>query len=1618
MAIIRPEDDLLLDASALYMADSLTTSAAPVSQVAAVEAAALLVSTNENVVIDESPGLQNPALAGGAARDLDDDDIAAAALPSAFAARLGTLGAGTAINAAVSGHTGAAGNLGSDAFTFSTGTNTTTTDVRFTGAGGAALNGLDSGLNTLAGTDILLYTDSDNNILLGRAGGPAGAIVFAAYIDQTATGGKIWMVQYLALQNTNTADFDDSLNLGGKVFVGVDQDTTFSLAGAPSGQNLFLMYTTAGAQADAGGRLPGVTIVATGKDPANQSNGQNITTGDTINTSQAGGPTTFGTNSQMITEQEGIRFTFVTGARANVTIPNLDQNEADVESNIDFTGVFNARSAAFDVVQLQSGKSAQVRITALTTAAESGAAFIDGYAGDGSAPISNVIVRNTATGAVIENSNGTVNSATISISISGNVATLTGITAGMTIEYTTSADHQRVLIENGAAVNASGQTHADFDIGGFRLLQSLTTTIGVGAQMQFEDDGPKITVAQNGLPDQLLVDETFLAVDATANYADNYTSTPQAGTDGAGAAGTSTYALNVSAAGAESGLIDVATGDRVLLRVSGGVVEGYTENNGNQIVFTVSVSSGGTVTLDQVRALRHPDASNTNDTVTLAAASLVTLTRTDTINDGDGDSNSGAATINIGQALVFRDDGPAVQLASQDQDVAPLVVDESALGTDATTNLGPLSNFFVASPPQPGNDGASVSSVYTLAFATFNGTATGLVDVATNAAVLLYSVDSDTVEGRTAAGDVVFRVELNTATGAVTLDQIRALTHPDAANADDDVQATLENLITVTRTDTITDNDGDQATAQVTTSVSQDVVFGDDGPSITVADTVPPDALTVDESDLLTNASADFADNFTSTPSYGADGAGSVSSAFALSVSANGADSGLDDVATGQNVLLYLETGQVVGRAGSAAGAIVFTVSVNAAGTVALDQQRAVMHPANPNPDDSVTLASADLVRLTRTDTITDRDGDTSTGSDFLDIGRALNFEDDGPSISVSTTGTPPSLTVDETALAGNASASFAANFTNAPTFGADNAPAGGGVSSAFTLGVSLAGVASGLVDTASNQSVLLRVNASGAVEGYTAGSNLLVFTVSVNAGGNVTLDQIRAVKHPVVTDPDDSVTLASAGLVTLTRTDTITDRDGDSNTGAATLNIGQLLNFEDDGPALSFGNLVGSGTTVAQTGYWTRAGGADAVANLDLALNSVTLVRPDGSIVAASGTLNEGSPSPNAAGTYVFTGQLNGDFDNNGGTPNTAVDFTLDVFANGSYELDLVQGFPPSLTTLSSANGSLDSGGPDPVRTLTIGTEDVVFFAANPVAPAGTPSGTPPTAPAGSILAGVGIGAPDPTETDLQTNPLPSFIGNFQMNVSTAGIGVKNNVFQGDTSEAITAADESFVVNPETLMNSVKVFIDNSVAGYSVATETLYYRVFYNDGTSSALVDVNGSAAAPLTAEAGGQVSFTINTQPGLLIDAVQLIMARGEIKIPVIEFNRITDTLASDVQLAFTATLTDGDGDTAVSAFAANLFANELSPTVDFVLPGEAGQADAFNIDLASSADAWRIEGYQSGGVNGDKIALVGSGSFAVDNSGTDSIITITESGGQITLVTVVGVDVNNADVAFVAP
>ena len=321
---------------------------------------------------------------------------------------------------------------------------------------------------------------------------------------------------------------------------------------------------------------------------------------------------------------------------------------------------------------------------------------------------------------------------------------------------------------------------------------------------------------------------------------------------------------------------------------------------------------------------------------------------------------------------------------------------------------------------------------------------------------------------------------------------------------------------------------------------------------------------------------------------------------------------------------------------------------------------------------------------------------------------------------------------------------------------------------------------------------------------------------------------------------------------------------------------------------------------------------------------------------------------------------------------------------------------------------------------TPTSPAETVVFFSAKI------------GASASAIATGVITGATDPTEASLQgINPpttLAEFIDARSMNVSTAGIGVDNNNMNGYGASGSSAiiddpagnapADDSFVVNPLALTDKVRVFIDNSVTGYDyTGGERMQYRIIYADGSVSdytTVVGDLGKGAAPKFFEIDGA---------GQKIDAVQITMLYGEVKIPNIQFVTVTESLAKDISLDFTASLTDGDGDTASSAFSADLFTNEAAnATFDYELVGTANAADAFDVDLFSTRNDYSISGFDTTAGARDKIVLVGDATAQVSfvngpDAADNSIVTIVENGGagQTTTLTVIGVDLQAGDVVF---
>jgi hypothetical protein len=275
----------------------------------------------------------------------------------------------------------------------------------------------------------------------------------------------------------------------------------------------------------------------------------------------------------------GLWFTFVTEPVANFTVPDLSPTEAGNEANIQHGTFFTADEAAFDVVQLQSGKSAVVKITAVDSphdgATGDGANYVDNLLDDfanfatRSVEITQVVLTGALSTTLSRPLSGTGTTSSGGVTATWNAdgsVTLAGILAGTQIAYTTDGDHDRVLIQN--AGSGTGNASAAFDIGGFEILSTSTTATEIGSKVRFEDDGPSVTGTIIAAP-TLTVDETVLATDDTQAFAGQFTT--DFGADGAGSTGTS-YAL--STVGGNSGLVDTATGNSVFLFEESGEIVG------------------------------------------------------------------------------------------------------------------------------------------------------------------------------------------------------------------------------------------------------------------------------------------------------------------------------------------------------------------------------------------------------------------------------------------------------------------------------------------------------------------------------------------------------------------------------------------------------------------------------------------------------------------------------------------------------------------------------------------------------------------------------------------------------------------------------------------------------------------------------------------------------------------------------------------------------------------------------------------------------------------------------------------------------------------------------------
>jgi VCBS repeat-containing protein len=158
-------------------------------------------------------------------------------------------------------------------------------------------------------------------------------------------------------------------------------------------------------------------------------------------------------------------------------------------------------------------------------------------------------------------------------------------------------------------------------------------------------------------------------------------------------------------------------------------------------------------------------------------------------------------------------------------------------------------------------------------------------------------------------------------------------------------------------------------------------------------------------------------------------------------------------------------------------------------------------------------------------------------------------------------------------------------------------------------------------------------------------------------------------------------VSLSAANLITLTRSSTITDADGDSDTDSAVIDIGTALSFDDDGPSI---DITAGSTTVIEgqtinNGAWTSDPGADG---------GVVKVRFNGTDYDLDQAIDtgKGTLTVNANGTWTFAAANNLDQDV---AQNVSFDLRMTDadgdFASDSHTISITDGAGPAASAPQS---------------------------------------------------------------------------------------------------------------------------------------------------------------------------------------------------------------------------------------------------------------------------------------------------------------------------------------------
>ncbi|WP_414711932.1 DUF5801 repeats-in-toxin domain-containing protein [Sphingopyxis sp.] len=859
-------------------------------------------------------------------------------------------------------------------------------------------------------------------------------------------------------------------------------------------------------------------------------------------------------------------------------------------------------------------------------------------------------------------------SATLSLA-PGSSVSITEPTGTLTVNADGTFSFAAVGNQNNAANPSATFTLSAVDRDGDPTSDSLTIAIADGA------------IPANAAPITLTVNEAALANGSTPPSPDEVASGDMIFT--AGSDTLSGFAFT-GVAGLVASLDGAGTDIYWTMAPGGQTITGSLTPDGPaaitiSLTAPASIAPGATGTATVTVTL----AGNLPHALAMAAQTQPLGTVTVQATDTDGDPATGVVTVQV------TDDVPAVTAAAGGANA--LTVDDSDLATNATANFGfgqPGSLFDVAFNA----DGpAAVNSIVYALGVKSTGIASGLVDTITGQSVVLTN-EAGVVYGRTSgSGAVVFTLTVD-ANGTVTLDQQRPVFHSPDTGADQAIGLSAADLITLTAT--VTDSDGDPASA--TANIGGSLTFKDDGVNIDIAVVSEANVLLTTQDGETIGAASDFAvstANFSdafafANADFGEDGAGSITWNYLLSLfGADGADSGLDS--NGFSIFLYNVSGVITGSTAANAGAVnpgntVFTLDANAAsGTVTLTQFAQIDHDGpgvDSNFENQLAMLADNLVRLTGTVTITDRDGDTDSATQSIDLGGNIRFADDGPVLDVTlkagaellidetngVTAAGTEVDPDATGNLGSATIAIADLYTVSLDAGADTPVS---YSYAFVLGG--ANPESGYLISATNEVIRLYQASLGTVEGRGETSGDVAFTFTVAANGTVTMTQLIAIEHGNTASNDESSPGMNAGALLLQVT--ATDFDGDFSSD--TVDLGSVVRIEDDGPSIT--NVAGSGIVTLD-----ETGGFDTVTSADPVITAAFAYGADG-------------PASTGATTY--------------GIELTTSDPELDPAAVDSGLKTAVGDFAVMLVETSAttiAGRYTDGGGTHDAFTITIGSD------------------------------------------------------------------------------------------------------------------------------------------------------------------------------------------------------------------------------------------------------------------------------------------------------------------------